>query len=298
MGADASDSAITYNTNLLERHPSSEYFENLLTYTNPENRHIKKFECGFAKCPPEFSADNRRAEFTVVYVDGGVLYCNDSKMVQGDAVFIDPYLEYRVSCGNEPARIYYLRWEGDITVHLAQMLRSFSPSTVYRVGFRESVTPLIDSVLYNKHLGDISVRQLVVGFTDMLLAFLICGTHSESPQNKPADLIERAKSVIESGYSDLTVDKLASILYVNSKYLSKMFHKYMGITPKHYITETKMTHAEHYLISTEYPIQKISEIVGYNNYTNFYVAFKAKYGVSPEEYRRLYSDAEGTSRGK
>ena len=53
-----------------------------------------------------------------------------------------------------------------------------------------------------------------------------------------------------------------------------------------------MVHAEHYLISTEYPIQKISEIVGYNNYTNFYVAFKNKYGIAPEEYRKIYYDSD------
>lgn len=288
----------TYDTNLLKKNPDSEYFENLVTYTNNESGHIKKFECAYSSCPTGFSVDNRCPQFTVIYVSGGALYCNGLKMMQGDAMFIDPYLEHRIFCEDEPAQVYLVRWEGDVIVHLAQMLRSFSPSTVYRVGFNECVTPLIDSIIYNRCLEDISIRQLVIGFTDMMLAYLMRGTHSEAPQKKPADLIARAKSVIESGYSDLTVDKLASILYVNSKYLSKMFHKYMGTTPKRYITETKMTHAEHYLISTEYPIQKVSEIVGYNNYTNFYVAFKNKYGISPEEYRRLYSDTEGAPKEK
>ena len=213
-------------------------------------------------------------------------------MSKGDAVFVEPYFEYTLSCREDCSEIYRISWEGDITVHIAQMLRNFVSDSVYNVGCHESVTALIDSMIYNRFLERVSIKQLAVGFTDMLLAYLTRATGTDNLEKKPADLIARAKGIIEASYTGITVEQLANALYVNSKYLSKAFRKHTGMTPKHYITETKMTHAEHYLINTEYPIQKISEIVGYNNYTNFYIAFKTKYGIAPEEYRKMFSEQD------
>ena len=284
-----------YDENLLIKSPPSEYFENVVSYSKSESRHLQSFECALSCAPSGYSLLNcRNKEFLVLYIHDGVAYYNGLRMTRGDAVFVEPYFVHSLVYSSEaPPMIYRVTWEGDITVHLAQMLRSFTSDKVYRVGFCESVAELFDSLIYNRYLGDINMKQFVVGFTDMLLAYLTRAVLHDSSDKNLADLITRAKGAIDMGYADLTVDQLASLLYVNSKYLSKMFKKYTGMTPKRYITDIKMVHAEHYLINTEYPIQKISEIVGYNNYTNFYIAFKSKYGIPPEEYRRTYSEGDG-----
>ena len=288
-----------YEENKLKHIPSPALFENTVQYEESESRHLSSFECSFARCESGYIFDNRREErFSVFYVSRGCFWYNGSKMSVGDSVFIEPYFDHTLICGDSESEIYRISWSGDITVHIAQMLRNFTSDNIYRVGFIESIPSLIDQVIYNKYLDKINVKQLAVGFTDMMLAFLTRATHPDSSDKKPADLISRAKNVIETNYADLKVEQLANILYINSKYLSKMFRKHTGMTPKQYITETKMTHAEHYLVSTEYPIQKVSEIVGYNNYTNFYIAFKSKYGTPPEEYRRMFADHDAAHKIK
>lgn len=288
-------SVTVYEENRLVRKPASRYFENSVFYGNSESRHLRSFECAFSYPFPGYSLLNRQyGGFHILYVADGVAYYNGQRMTRGDAVYVEPYFTHSLVYSSEmPPKVYRVNWEGDITVHLAQMLRNFNSERVYHVGFGESMSELFDSMIYNRFLGDISVKQYVIGFTDMLLAYLMRAVIHDSSDKNLADLITRAKNAIDAGYADLTVDQLASLLYVNSKYLSKMFKKYTGMTPKRYITEIKMVHAEHYLANTEYPIQKISEIVGYNNYTNFYIAFKSKYGIAPEEYRRKYSDEGG-----
>ena len=281
----------SYEENKLKHLPSTALFENTVLYEEAESRHLSRFECSFARYGSGYMLDGKREEnFSVFYVSSGSFWYNGMKMSVGDSVFIEPYFDHTIICCDEGSEIYRISWAGDITVHIAQMLRNFSSDGIYKVGFNESIPPLVDQVIYNKYLDKINVKQMSVGFTDMMLAYLTRAVHPDNSGKKPADLISRAKNVIETNYADLTVEQLSNILYVNSKYLSKMFRKHTGMTPKQYITETKMTHAEHYLVSTEYPIQKVSEIVGYNNYTNFYIAFKNKYGIPPEEYRRMFSD--------
>lgn len=280
-----------YLENRLEQHPRPAVFENTVSYEDSESRHLRSFECSFFRCNKGYEMTAKREQsFTALYIASGSFYYNGLSMSRGDAVFIEPYFEHSFVCREDMSEAYVISWEGDITVHIAQMMRNFTSDSVYKVGFNDSVNGLVDSIIYNKFLDKINIKQLAVGFTDMALAYFTRAVDPDPAGKKPADLIARAKSAIETGYADLTVEQLANLLYVNSKYLSKAFRKHTGRTPKQYITETKMTHAEHYLISTEYPIQKISEIVGYNNYTNFYTAFKGKYGVAPEEYRRLFSD--------
>ena len=288
-----------YEKNLLIPHSPAPFFENSLFYEESESKHLTSFECAFARCHVgQIIESSRKQSFTVFYVTSGSFRYNGEDMLSGDAAFVEPFSEFSPICTEDRSEIYLLSLEGDITVHVAQMLRSFSSDAVYKVGFRESIASLFDSVIYNKFMGEISVKQLIIGFTDMLLAYLSRASHPDNSQRKPDDIISRAKSAIEEGYADLTVEQLSNILYVNSKYLSKIFRKHLNITPKQYITETKLIHAEHYLVNTEYPIQKISEIVGYNNYTNFYIAFKNKYGIAPEEYRREFSDHDAAHKAK
>ena len=284
----------TSELNVLSHTPDAEFYENTVMYSKSSSSHLESFECSFSHAAPGYSLLNRQyKEFHVIYVADGVAYYNGLRMVKGDAVFVEPYFVHSlVYSTEETPSIYRTFWQGDINVHLAQMLRNYTSDKVYHVGFEESVVGLFNSLIYNRFLGEISMKQFVMGFTDMLLSYLTRAVLPGGADASQADLITRAKNAMDLGYADLTVDQLSSLLYVNSKYLSKVFKKYTGITPKRYLTEIKMVHAEHYLISTEYPIQKISEIVGYNNYTNFYVAFKNKYGIAPEEYRKIYYDSD------
>ena len=281
-------------TNVLTETPNVPFYENTVSYSKSNSSHLESFECTFSRAAPGYSLLNRQyKEFHVIYVADGVAYYNGLRMVRGDVVFVEPYFVHSLVYSTEDTpSVYRTLWQGDITVHIAQMLRNYTSDKVYHVGFEESMEGLFKSLIYNRFLGDISMKQFVVGFTDMLLAYLTRAFLPGGADASLADLITRAKNAMDLGYADLTVDQLASLLYVNSKYLSKVFKKYTGMTPKRYITDIKMVHAEHYLISTEYPIQKISEIVGYNNYTNFYIAFKNKYGIAPEEYRKAYSDSD------
>ena len=78
---------------------------------------------------------------------------------------------------------------------------------------------------------------------------------------------------------------LADINY-NQIYVSRVFKKYIGVTPGEYLTQKRMELAQIYLSTTKMNISKISEEVGYPYPYRFNQVFKQFAGCTPKEYRK------------
>jgi len=106
-----------------------------------------------------------------------------------------------------------------------------------------------------------------------------------SPSRK---LVRNLELYIMKNISDtnLSVESLAKMVYLNADYLNRVFKKERGISLKKYIINERMELAGRLLIETSSSAHDISELVGYNNYTNFVSMFKKVIGVSPSMYKR------------
>ena len=69
-------------------------------------------------------------------------------------------------------------------------------------------------------------------------------------------------------------------------YISKLFKKHLGITLSDYLLDIRLEHATYYLNSTEYSLRQIIELVGFQSLSYFHKTFKAKYSLTPIEYRK------------
>ena len=75
-------------------------------------------------------------------------------------------------------------------------------------------------------------------------------------------------------------------LELDYKYASNCFIKDTGLGFNKYLTKEKIKLAERELATTELPIQKIAEMLGYNSAYYFTRAFKGNTGLSPSDYRK------------
>ena len=80
----------------------------------------------------------------------------------------------------------------------------------------------------------------------------------------------------------------ASKSFVSEQYFRKLFKKEFGMSPKKYVIESRIKHAEALILTKYYTIQEISEMCGYNDYKHFSTEFKKITGVSPSEYNYNY----------
>ena len=79
---------------------------------------------------------------------------------------------------------------------------------------------------------------------------------------------------------ELTLDGLAERFFVSKYHLSHTFTREVGVSLHRYITLRRLLMARQ-LLSAGVPAGQVSSTCGFSDYTSFYRAFKAEYGINP-----------------
>ena len=85
----------------------------------------------------------------------------------------------------------------------------------------------------------------------------------------------------------LGIAELAANAFVSESTLAKKFKAEVGMTIGCYIDETILFEAEQLLTKTELSVLEISERFGFCDQFYFSRRFKAKYGETPQRYRKM-----------
>lgn len=133
-----------------------------------------------------------------------------------------------------------------------------------------------------KHATD-SVKGFLL-FIKKVIQSLEDFIEKSSRQNQ---LIEEAKSYIERHLSEkITREEIAAHVSLNASYLSRVFHREIGMSISDYITSEKMRLAKNFLLQSNYSISRITELVGYDAPAYFIKVFKKEVGMTPKEFRK------------
>lgn len=282
---------ISHGENPLRPATDGGYLENYLSYADPANRYISRFDCGYTHKPAGYRICNRVLPyFLFKYCLSGSIAYNGLEMHAGDAIFVEPYHPFNSVPLEGGVEALWCTWDGDLMLHVAEKLRAYRSDAVYHLGTGEPLRSLFETAIYNRHYDVIDINSFASGFTDLLLSFLPAINAPAEQTTNP--LVRHALAIIEREYRTLSVDRLASMLYVDPCHLARSFRREIGVTPKQYLTRVKLTYADYYLTNTTHTIQQIADMVGYSNYTSFYIAFRQRFGLSPEEYRRAYTSRD------
>jgi len=88
-----------------------------------------------------------------------------------------------------------------------------------------------------------------------------------------------------------TVERLAkaSELYVSPTHFSRLCRKHLGRTPMQMVKHMRLEKTEQLLTHTDYSLELISRLVGYESSFSLSAAFKRQYSKCPRDYRANYS---------
>lgn len=101
------------------------------------------------------------------------------------------------------------------------------------------------------------------------------------------ELLDRVTAHIERHYaSHITIDDLARKFYVSNSTISHLFKQKMGVSVYRYITQRRLIAAKT-LIAEKVPMEEISQLVGFTDYSTFYRAFRQEFGISPRQFSQL-----------
>ena len=107
----------------------------------------------------------------------------------------------------------------------------------------------------------------------------------ENLQKQYPEQMVQILSYLRNHYATTTLVDTAKKFGFASSYLSRYIQKYTGMKYNEIITQLKMQNAAGYLLHTNFSLEKIIELVGYNDTNYFIKAFKKYYGVAPGKYR-------------
>jgi len=95
--------------------------------------------------------------------------------------------------------------------------------------------------------------------------------------------MEEAMLYIDTHIDCITgIDELCSHLYISRAYLHRLFQNTLGITPMRFIMDKRLLLAQSRLKLGEKPTQ-VCSACGFGDYSAFYRAYKAYFGISPGE---------------
>lgn len=114
------------------------------------------------------------------------------------------------------------------------------------------------------------------GYNPIFLLQEVEGTH---PQ------IEKVIDIICKEYTNhLSIEKIAEEIGVSNSYLSRKFKQVTGYTFGEILNKYRIQKATELLLSYEYKVYEVAELVGFSEYKCFCTVFKKLVGLSPTEF--------------
>lgn len=134
--------------------------------------------------------------------------------------------------------------------------------------------------------------ELVYGIADFAgwlrdLVIPICRAMDERSSQKHRKTIDFIKRYVQQHYAeDVTLDLIAEKVYLTRNYLSQIFKQETGENYNSYLTRVRMEKAKELLVTGNYKVFEISQIVGYKNNAYFSQLFKKHTGYYPSELNK------------
>lgn len=130
------------------------------------------------------------------------------------------------------------------------------------------------------------------GNTAQLVALIGRSIHELNAvkNNTKSSLLEKILDYMQNNMSaKLSINETAQYFHISPSTLTHLFQKEMGISFYRCLTQRRLVEAKN-LIAQEYSMEDVALAVGFQEYSAFYRAFKAEYGIAPMQYKKLVFD--------
>lgn len=158
--------------------------------------------------------------------------------------------------------------------------------------FHEKKDRRIDSVFYveNIYCFSSSFEELALNFSLLLTELFGTQGSPEDQSLKGEQLVENIEAYFHENLSrSITLQLLSDEMNVSKVHLCRVFKKYRNMTPIDSFNRMKIERARELLTRfTSLPLQKISDMLGFNDVYYFSKVFKKIEGVSPSAYRKAH----------
>lgn len=105
--------------------------------------------------------------------------------------------------------------------------------------------------------------------------------HRENPHERDASVASKVMGAISADLAHVSLQGLARQLGYHPNYLSGLVKRECGKTFTQLVADQRMERAELLLERTTLSVEEVADAVGYSSTSNFYRAYRARFGRSP-----------------
>ena len=138
---------------------------------------------------------------------------------------------------------------------------------------------------------EISTQLIENNILEILVwAFRLAGMEEKENTQKPDEnaMVTLAKQYINDNIEMApSVEEVSEYCYLSTKQLTRIFHRFEGVSPGEYIIKIRISKIEKLLADYSFSLKQISEIMNFNNEYYFNAFFKKTFGMPPGEYRKM-----------
>ena len=110
---------------------------------------------------------------------------------------------------------------------------------------------------------------------------------AENGANKTSDRVWQMLRFIDQHYmEDISVVEVAAEAGLHPNYAMTIFREEMNTTIANYITQVRLTEAQHLLLATRKKIYAVAMEAGFGSQSRFFTIFKQRFGTTPTQYRK------------
>ena len=237
-----------------------------------------------------------RLDFQLIYIASGKgeFYFHGKKEIvnAGNMVIYRPKEEQRYYYyGVDQTEVYWVHFTGN---NVTNLLRSYGLTNkkVFHCGSGAEYQNLFCSMIKELQMCQDGYEEMLEIYLRQI--FIRLQRHFKSSLNSDNshafEEIDNAISYFCEHYNEpINIDDYAKENHFSTSWFIRNFKLYTGITPKQYILKKRIYNAEALLQNTQYNINEIAQIIGYDNPLYFSRVFQKTKGISPSEYRKNIS---------
>ena len=242
-----------------------------------ENKGFEDFnpiETGYAKCDVGCTCGpHNRSRFIAHYVVSGkgtlIIEDKEYKVKQGEVFLLPPDKNvYYYADNNDPWEYIWIGFSGNLSKRFHELK---SPVFPFDKRIFEEIR-MID--LY----PDTKEEYLVIKHFEIYMELI--------GERKRTDVITAVTDYIDRFYANpITIENIAKDINLDRHHLARIFKAKTGFTMQQYLIDRRLNQAKKLLL-TNLDVTACAEAVGYRDIFVFSKAFKKKFGVSPNNFKK------------
>lgn len=236
-----------------------------------------------------------RVDFQIIYIAAGCGHFhfdtvdNETIVPAGNIVIFRPKeLQKYEYYGKDKTEVYWIHFTGSDAKNILRKHGFPDNERIFPVGTSMEYERIFKRIIIElQRCQDNYEEMLTLLLRHLLIIFQRELSREQVLKNEYLDHeMDTAVTYFNENYNrDINIEEYATSRGMSVSWFIRSFKKFTGSTPMQFIVALRVNNAQVLLETTNYSINEISKIVGYDNQLYFSRLFHKLKGFSPREYR-------------